>query len=210
MAEPGDPSSSRDDFDDEIGFCSPRSLTGASRMPEPDTVPAQEAEVGTEADILPAAVVAENPFESAAPEPAPRAEPAAMPPPYRPPEPYRPDASHPATSPAEVEGVMGLYAVYAMILFAVPTFGASAVIGLMAVLMRARPQAPVAASHHLYQLRTLWIAAGAALAGLLLIVVNAGVFVLFVLFAWLIVRGAWGILKLKDGRAVPHPRGWWI
>jgi uncharacterized membrane protein len=103
---------------------------------------------------------------------------------------------------------MGLYAVYALILFAVPTLGVSALIALLAVTGRAGPQEPVAASHFIFQQRTLWAGAVAALLGAILIAVGLGVFVLFVLALWLILRGAGGVLKLREGRPMPHPRGW--
>ncbi|RZJ16377.1 MAG: serine/threonine protein kinase [Brevundimonas sp.] len=105
---------------------------------------------------------------------------------------------------------LGLYAVYALILFAVPTFGASALLGLLAVTGREAPADPLAASHFTYQQRSLWAAAVAAAAGAILIVVGMGVFVLFLTAIWLLVRGAAGVLKLKAGRAIADPRGWWI
>jgi len=105
---------------------------------------------------------------------------------------------------------MGLYTVYALILFAIPTFGVSAVIGLLAVMMRDVPTHAVAASHHVFQVRTLWTAAVVAVLGVILIVVNAGVFVLFLLVLWVLMRGAWGSWMLKSRQAIPHPRSWWI
>jgi uncharacterized membrane protein len=112
------------------------------------------------------------------------------------------------TPPAEAP--MGLHAVYALILFAVPTLGASAVVGLAAVVFRDPPDQEPWASHHVYQLRTLWTAAIVAVLGAILIVVNLGVFVLFGLVIWLLMRGAWGVWLLTRGRAVPRPRGWGV
>jgi uncharacterized membrane protein len=103
---------------------------------------------------------------------------------------------------------MGLYAVYALILFAVPTLGVSALIALLAVTGRPAPEQPLARSHFIFQQRTLWAAAVAALAGVILIVVNLGVFVLFGAAVWVVVRGAWGVLTLKAGRTIAHPRTW--
>ena len=105
---------------------------------------------------------------------------------------------------------MGLYTVYALILFAIPTFGVSAIIGLLAVMMRDVPTQALAASHHVFQVRTLWTAAVVTVLGVILIVVNAGVFVLFALVVWVLVRGAWGSWMLKSRRAIPDPRTWWI
>jgi uncharacterized membrane protein len=109
---------------------------------------------------------------------------------------------------AEVPGGLGLYAVYALILFAVPTLGVSALIALLAVTGRPPPADELAASHFIFQQRTLWAGAVAALLGAILIAVGLGVFVLFVLAVWLILRGAGGVLTLKAGRPIPNPRGW--
>src|SRR5690606_4405754 len=122
------------------------------------------------------------------------------------PAPSAPPAPRKDAAPAP----MGLYAVYALILFAVPTFGASALLGLLAVTGRETPADPLAASHFTYQQRSLWAAAVAAAAGAILIVVGMGVFVLFLAAIWLLVRGAAGVLKLKAGQPIADPRGWWI
>jgi uncharacterized membrane protein len=112
--------------------------------------------------------------------------------------------------PEAVEGANSLFTTYALILFAVPTLGVSALIALLAVTGRPAPTGDVAASHFVFQQRTLWAGAVVALAGAILIAVGLGVFVLFILTVWLILRGAAGVLKLKAGRAMPHPRGWLI
>jgi uncharacterized membrane protein len=109
-----------------------------------------------------------------------------------------------------LEGATGLYTIYALILFAVPTFGVAAVIGLLMVWMRPRPEQPLARSHFEFQTRTLWIAAIAAAVGVVLIAVNLGVFVLVAMAMWVIVRGAWGILTLAAGKPVANPRTWTI
>lgn len=119
----------------------------------------------------------------------------------------------PAIKPAPfdgVEGAMGLFAVYALILFAVPTLGVAAVVALVAVLVRPRPEQAVARSHFDFQKRTLWIAAIAAMVGVVLILVNLGVFVLFFVAVWLLLRGAWGLLLLARGEAIARPRQWLI
>lgn len=101
---------------------------------------------------------------------------------------------------------MGLYAIYVLILLAVPTFGASAVLALLAVTVRRASDDALARSHFIYQQRTLWIAAVTAVVGALLVVVNVGVFVLFLLALWVLARGASGVWKLKDGKPVANPR----
>ena len=109
-----------------------------------------------------------------------------------------------------LEGATGLYTIYALILFAVPTFGVAAVIGLLMVWMRPKPEQPLARSHFEFQTRTLWIAAIAAAVGVVLIAVNLGVFVLVAMAMWVIVRGAWGIMTLAAGKPVANPRTWMI
>lgn len=103
------------------------------------------------------------------------------------------------------EGAMGLYTVYALILFAVPTLGVSALIALLAISSRTRPDQPLARSHFQFQKRTLWIAAVGAVLGVVLIAVNLGVFVLFAMALWVLVRGAVGVVRLASGRPVANP-----
>ena len=107
---------------------------------------------------------------------------------------------------------MGLYAVYALILFAIPTLGASAVIGLLAVTGRAGPEDPLSLSHFLYQQRTLWTAAVAVAVGLIFFMAPFGLgpAIMFLAALWLVIRGAAGVWALKAGRPIADPRGWWI
>ncbi len=227
MAEPGDPKAPQTPGhephdDDLIGFASPAALEGRSREPTPPVEVEPEPKVEPEAPppvpetIVPAPtpgpVVAPAP-EVAAPTPIPSPPPAPEPIPQWARE--TPISEQPANSfarrreqPAPVEGSMSLYAVYALILFAVPTLGVSALIALLAVTGRAGPQGDVAASHFIFQQRTLWAGAVVALLGAILIAVGLGVFVLFVLAVWLILRGAGGVLRLKAGRPIARPRAW--
>jgi uncharacterized membrane protein len=222
MAEPGDPKAppapGDHDLDDAVGFASPASLAGRPRAPEPAPEPPTAPQPVAEPSLFDA------PEPAAPPEPQPQPEPVAPWPAPTPP----PVAATPAWAretpaaqtyggfgarreiPAELEGASGLYTVYALILFAVPTLGVSALIALLAVTGRPGPSGDIAASHFVFQQRTLWAGAVVALAGAILIVVGLGVFVLFLLAVWLIVRGAAGVLKLKAGRAMPNPRGWLI
>ena len=213
MAEPGDPnrpaSTAAPDWDDDqIGFCTPASLKAAA-VPEPEPEPEPDAAPEAEPEPEPAApVIAAEPepdlFDPAprpAIDPAPAAMAAATP---------AWAVETPATDPRPVQpqGVLGLYSIYVLILFAVPTLGVSAAIGLLAVTGREPPADPVARSHFIYQQRTLWAAALAALLGAILIVVNIGVFVLFVLALWMMARGAVGVMRLKAGQAIADPRHW--
>lgn len=240
MAEPGDPKDPKTphpdvDHDEAIGFASPSSLQGRSRRPtEPEPEPAVDAEPAiTVAEPTPTLFDPPEPeaepeperavVAPSAPEPAPvpGPKPAAQPtpawaietPPATPP-PARPQtrsASVARVQPrTEVEGASSLFTVYALILFAVPTLGVSAAVALFAIFSRPTPKDGVSASHFIYQQRTLWIGAVAAVFGAILIAVGLGVFVLFVLAVWLILRGAAGVLKLKAGRPIPNPRAWLI
>lgn len=127
----------------------------------------------------------------------------------RAPEPVRVDR-HTVVPPKDVANSTGLYTVYALILFAVPTLGVAALVALLAVTGRPGPGGSVAASHFVFQQRTLWVGAIAALLGAILIAVGLGVFVLFIVAVWLILRGASGVLALKAGRPVRNPRGWFL
>lgn len=213
MAEPGDPDLFKDkpaprpeaDPDAEVGFCSPESLAAHPRTPqaepEAEPEPAMASEPAPEPEPEPDPV--DDPMN--APLVAPLA-PAHSTPTHSAPPPRR----EPVEAEVEPEGMMGLYTVYALILFAIPTFGVSAVIGLLAVMVRDVPTQALAASHHIFQVRTLWTAAVVAVLGVILIVVNAGVFVLFLLVAWVLVRGAWGSWKLKSRQPIDNPRTWVI
>lgn len=128
------------------------------------------------------------------------------------PSPGFPDRQRRREPPAIPGGGMGLYAVYALILFAVPTLGVSAVIGLLAVTGRAGPEDPLSQSHFVYQQRTLWTAGVAVLVGLIFFLVpfGFGPAIMFLAALWLVLRGAAGVWSLKAGRPIANPRGWWI
>lgn len=120
------------------------------------------------------------------------------------------EAAPQAAAPEPAEGAMGLFAVYALLLGAVPTLGASALVALVAVTVRPRPTQPLARSHFDFQKRTVWIAAVAAVLGVVLIAVNIGVVALFILAVWMLARSAWGLLRLARGAAIRKPRQWLI
>ncbi|MDY6922931.1 MAG: hypothetical protein SWI22_03095 [Pseudomonadota bacterium] len=228
MAQPGDPHTP-DDHDDLIGFASPASLQGRAwtpvePAPEPAMAPEREPEAAPERDLFAthatAAAIAPEPEQEPLPEAArqPSAQAAAEP--ERPvtaasvfePSPGSPSRSRRPEPAAIPGGGMGLYAVYALILFAVPTLGVSAIIGLFAVTGRTGPEDPLSLSHFLYQQRTLWAAAVAVTVGLIFFLVPFGLgpAIMFIAALWLVVRGASGVWALKAGRPIANPRGWWI
>lgn len=234
MAEPGDPNEPKDpaapsrapeptDFDDDlVGFTSPHRMAGQPvARPEPEPAPEPEPVVEPEPELFPEPepepVAASEPEPPVTPEPpryAPEPEPAPayVAPAYQaPPPPPVSDRNFgraPARDTVEIERSMPTFAIYVLILCAVPTMGVAAVVGLLALGARSAAASPVLQTHYIYQARTLWTAAFAALAGLILLVVNLGVFVLFLLAVWTIARGAWGVLRLKAGQPMPRPRSW--
>ena len=216
MAEPGDlpppdaPLVDQADVhdDDLIGFATPASLQGRLRHepePEPEPEPDPEPEPAPE------------------PEPEPGDEPGDEP---LPPEPgpveagtlFAPSSESPMRKrrrdpdPAIPGGGLGLFAVYALILLAVPTAGVSGAIALFAVTGRDEPDDHLSASHFIYQRRTLWAAAVVAVAGVILLAAPfaLGVPILFALALWILARGASGVWALKSGREITDPLGWWI
>ena len=207
MAAPGDPQTP-DDHDDLIGFTSPSSLTGAERRTVASDPPAPQAARPDEPDEYDDRDLFDDPPR---PQPARAAAPAVAPTPASDMPHWARETSRSArpapeaVKAAPLEGAMGLYVVYAMILCAVPTLGASAAVGLLAVLMRPLPDQPLARSHALFQKRTLIFAAIGAVVGVVLIAVNMGVFVLFGLALWVLVRGAAGAMRLASGRPIANP-----
>jgi uncharacterized membrane protein len=183
MAEPGD----HDDHDDQIGFASAAALAGRMRDPTP--------RVEADPQPLPAWAV-ETPVLATA---------ASRVPPVR--QTFGRADAQPVAMP---DGAVSLFAIYVLILFAVPTFGASALLALAAVMTRQPPEGALAASHFIYQKRTLLTAAAAAVLGVLMIIINLGVFVLFTMALWVMMRGAVGVFRLKAGQAIAKPLGWWI
>ena len=106
---------------------------------------------------------------------------------------------------AAASDLTSLYVGYALILFAVPTFGVAAAIGLLRMWRKTPPADPLARSHFIFQQRTLMAAVAAIAGGVVLILINVGVFVLFVMSVWTIVRGALGLKALLEGRPIRHP-----
>lgn len=103
---------------------------------------------------------------------------------------------------------IGLSATYALILLAVPTFGVAAVVGLASVLWGTEVEDDLGRNHREYQKRTLTIALASIIAGAILIVINVGVFVLFVMLIWTLLRGMRGLRALQQGQKIQNPRGW--
>lgn len=198
MAEPVDPNKPADadpaHLDDQVGFASPAAMQGRPRAedellaePEPDLFDPPASDPPADRPSPPP-VEAARAFE-ASPPPVGRAEASRV-------EPGMTD------SPDNMKTVT----LYALILFAVPTLGVSALIGILGVMGRTPPSEALARSHFVFQQRTLWAAAVAAVIGLILIVVNLGVFVLFIAAVWTLIRGVVGVLRFKAGQAMTNPQ----
>lgn len=216
MAEPGDPHAP-DDHDDLVGFASPASLLGRARTSETSATDGSEAglepepEPAAEPDLFTASAPAEPESDRSEPASPPEAPPVAAASIFEP-SPEFSARQRRREPPAIPGGGMGLYAVYSLILFAVPTLGVSAIIGLLAVTGRPGPEEPLAQSHFIYQQRTLWTAAVAVVIGLIFFVAPFGLgpAIMFIAALWLVARGAAGVWSLKAGRPIADPRGWWI
>lgn len=113
---------------------------------------------------------------------------------------YTPNASGVSSS------LASLFATYALILFTVPTFGVAAALGLLRLWGKATPADSLERSHFEFQKRTLVAAVVSIILGGLLIIVGVGVFVIFIMAVWTIVRSAIGLRSLLLGQPIRHPR----
>ncbi|MEH6665118.1 MAG: hypothetical protein V7678_09725, partial [Brevundimonas sp.] len=185
--------------------CSPQSVEGRAvdRAPQPAPEPVEESPAAADAP----APAAERRVEEPADEPE---LPASAPEPEVEPAPAFVSRAERRRALDEEprDRLTWALTIYALILFAVPTLGFSAILGLLAVTGRTVNASPFLLSHYVYQQRTLWTAAIAALVGLILIVVNLGIFVLFLLAVWTIARGAAGLWRLKNAQPMSNPRTW--
>jgi uncharacterized membrane protein len=197
MAEPGDPKAPKGDdhdHDAEVGFVSSASLSGRRTA-------------GADRDLFEEPKPAYDPFQPS--EPAPLRQVRTEGGEAKAVRTHRARRDLEATpEPTPIHAPSSLYAVYVLILLAVPTLGAAALVALLAVWKRAAPEDDFAASHFVYQQRTVWAAAIGAVGGALLIIVNIGVFILFVAALWTLARGAYGVMKLRAGQRIPHPMAW--
>lgn len=98
-----------------------------------------------------------------------------------------------------------LYATYGLMLLTVPTFGVAAALGLLRLWSRPLPADPIERSHFIFQRRTLLASVVSILLGGLLIIVGVGVFVIFIMAVWSIIRSAVGLRSLLNGDPISHP-----
>lgn len=181
-------------------------MADAGDPPPPVTEDDPDAEVGfTSAEAVRGRPVAPPAEPPAAREPDP--EPDGLPT-WAAPRPTEPEP----TPLDEVTGeqIAPAVAIYALIVAAAPTGGLSAVVGLWLAWTRRDEPSDWLASHYIYQLRTLATAAVLALAGLILVAISLGVFVLFAVALWMLVRAAFGATRLMRGRPIDNPRSWFL
>lgn len=210
MAAPGEPPRPQDD-DDLIGFSSPASLE-AQASPQR---PAETDDLFEPAASVPIEPAVVTPASATTPRAEPETAPAAAVSAGSIFEPSREFSTRKRSRNEDAplpEGATGLFTTYALILFAVPTLGVSLLIALLFLRGRPAPDEAVARSHHDFQKRTVLAGVAAGLGGIVLIAAPfaVGVPVLFLLALWMLLRGARGVLTLKDHHPIRRPLGWWI
>lgn len=230
MAAPGEPPRPHDD-DDLIGFSSPASLEAQSsleahasedRLSDPhDLFEPGAAPLGAETPVTATperADPAPDLFDTPVATPAFASAAKAAPEPVSAGSIFEPSREFSTRKRGRhedaplPEGATGLFTTYALILFAVPTLGVSLLIALLFLRGRPAPDEAVARSHHDFQTRTVLAGVAAGLVGIILIAAPfaVGVPVLFLLALWMLLRGARGVLTLKDHHPIRRPLGWWI
>lgn len=230
MAAPGEPPRPHDD-DDLIGFSSPASLeaqssleahAGETRPSDPhDLFEPGAASLGAETPVTATPERADpdpDLFDTPVTTPDFTSAPEAAPAPVSTGSIFEPSREFSTRKRARSEdaplpeGATGLFTTYALILFAVPTLGVSLLIALLFLRGRPAPEEAVARSHHDFQKRTVLAGVAAGLVGIILIAAPfaIGVPVLFLLALWMLLRGARGVLTLKDHHPIRRPLGWWV
>lgn len=86
--------------------------------------------------------------------------------------------------------------------------GITVLIGLILAYIQ-RPQSePWLASHHTFQIRTVWIGLLYVVAGLILAFVLVGILIWIWWAVWTIIRCIKGLIALNEGRPIEHPQSW--
>ncbi|MDO1558171.1 hypothetical protein Q0812_01840 [Brevundimonas sp. 2R-24] len=168
-----------DPFDDHlIGFCTPDSLAGraiSAPLREAEPAPGPEPEPTPEAVPVPAMIERLEERDMA------------------------------AIRLEDHERIWPALTVYACIIGAPMTVGASALIGLYLAHVNRGDAPDWLASHMLFQVRTIWIAVAVAVIGGVTILIGLGVFVLAALVVWMLLRGVTGIWRLLRGQSIVNP-----
>jgi uncharacterized membrane protein len=114
--------------------------------------------------------------------------------------------------------------VYALYAFNALAWGLPALIGLFIAYANLNVAGPKTRSHHVFQIRTVWMAAVLAAVGGAMIVVGLilsailvglpliqlGFVLLMLIYVWVIVRCVAGVLHLSQDQAYPRPRTWLV
>ena len=97
--------------------------------------------------------------------------------------------------------------VYALYLVGL-THGLTIIIGLILAYVSRSAAGPVMQSHYTFQIRTFWIGLLYAAIGVVLTMAVIGIFVLFAVFVWWVVRCVKGLKFAGARQPIPEPTTW--
>jgi len=132
------------------------------------------------------------------------------------------DIASPAPKPAEDLTRAGV--VYGLYLLGWFSGGLTALIGLIVAYVSRDTAGPITQSHLKFQIRTVWVTAGWAILGVLLVAVGLplsfvliglpflklGLLILALLGLLFVIRCVAGIIYLARGQDYPRPRSWFF
>lgn len=88
-------------------------------------------------------------------------------------------------------------------------FGITAIIGVVIAYINKDDAMPDwLKTHYRYQLNTFWMGLVMLVAGVLLIVLIIGIFILLFWMIWIIIRCVKGMKLLDQQQPIPNPEGW--
>ncbi len=89
--------------------------------------------------------------------------------------------------------------------------GITGLIGLvLAYLWKGEHHAEWESSHYQYLIRTFWIGLIGSIAGLILLLIVIGVFVLIGVAVLVVVRSVMSLVKAQKREPMPNPESWWV
>jgi uncharacterized membrane protein len=86
--------------------------------------------------------------------------------------------------------------------------GITALVGVIIAHVQADQADALLRSHYQFQIRTFWIGVLYVVVGIVLSFIVIGIFVLFWLFIWSLIRNVKGVLALNEGRPIGNPTSW--
>ena len=102
----------------------------------------------------------------------------------------------------------GLAFIVYLLYFAGYLTGITKIIGVIIAHLQSGSADPVARSHFQFQIRTFWIGLLYLIAGVVLLFVVVGAFILLWWLVWSIVRNIKGALALNENRPIANPTSW--